>query len=112
MATCANKNLQEYKDLVSSEGEYMANYLWDKYEGNTEKIKSDVETPKNQTSLSEQKANLSERLSSFLDGLNFTTEFKDDLKDDSKLNPLSLTDLLHKAILISYSFFLLHLIYL
>ena len=35
MATCANKNLQEYKDLVSSEGEYMDNYLWDKYEGNT-----------------------------------------------------------------------------
>jgi hypothetical protein len=104
MATCANKNLQEYKDLVSSEGEYIANYLWDKYEGDIEKIKSDVETPKNQTSLSEQKANLSERLSSFLDGLNFTTEFKDDLKDDSKLNPLSLTDLLHKAILIKNDF--------
>lgn len=104
MATCANKNLQEYKDLVSSEGEYMANFYWDKYEGDIEKIKSDVETPKNQTSLLEQKANLSERLSSFLDGLNFTTEFKDDLKDDSELNPLSLTDLIHKAILIRNDF--------
>ena len=104
MATCANKNLQGYKDLVSSEGEYMANFYWDKYEGDIEKIKSDVETPKNQKSLSEQKANLSERLSNFLDGLNFTTEFKDDLKDDSELNPLSLTDLIHKAILIRNDF--------
>lgn len=34
MATCPNKNLQEWKELVESQGEDMAFYLWDKHEGN------------------------------------------------------------------------------
>jgi hypothetical protein len=34
MATCPNKTLQSWKDLVNSKGEDMAYYLWDKYEGN------------------------------------------------------------------------------
>lgn len=33
MATCPNKNLQSWKDLVSSRGEAIAYYLWDKYKG-------------------------------------------------------------------------------
>jgi hypothetical protein len=33
MATCPNKNLQSWKDLVSSKGENLAYYLWDKYKG-------------------------------------------------------------------------------
>ena len=33
MATCPNKNLDSWKSLVSSRGEDMAYYLWDKYEG-------------------------------------------------------------------------------
>lgn len=33
MATCPNINLDSWKSLVSSRGEDMAYYLWDKYEG-------------------------------------------------------------------------------
>jgi hypothetical protein len=33
MATCPNKNLDEWKSLVASRGENIAYYLWDKYEG-------------------------------------------------------------------------------
>ena len=34
MATCPNKNLSSWKTLVAAQGEDMAFYLWDKYEGN------------------------------------------------------------------------------
>jgi len=43
---------------------------------------------------------LSEKLVGFLNKLNFTTEFKNDLKDSSLYNPTSLTDLIYKAILV------------
>jgi hypothetical protein len=33
MATCPNKNLKEWKDLVQSRGESIAHYLWDKHKG-------------------------------------------------------------------------------
>jgi len=33
MATCPNKNLDEWKSLVATRGSNMAYYLWDKYEG-------------------------------------------------------------------------------
>lgn len=38
MATCPNKNLQEWKDLVDSQGEETAYYLWDKHNGNVPNI--------------------------------------------------------------------------
>ena len=34
MATCPNKNTQEWKNLVAEHGEDMAYYLWDQYDGN------------------------------------------------------------------------------
>ena len=34
MATCPNKNLKEWKDLVAFRGENIAYFLWDKHEGN------------------------------------------------------------------------------
>jgi hypothetical protein len=40
MATCPNKNLEEWKLLVSSRGEDAAYYLWDKYEGNVPESES------------------------------------------------------------------------
>lgn len=40
MAYCPNKNLEEWKLLVSSRGEDIAYYLWDKYEGNVPEIES------------------------------------------------------------------------
>ena len=33
MATCPNKTLQSWKDLVEAKGEDVAYYLWDKYDG-------------------------------------------------------------------------------
>lgn len=33
MATCPNKNLQEWKDLVDNVGSPLAHFLWDKYKG-------------------------------------------------------------------------------
>ena len=33
MATCPNRNLKEWKDLVIARGEDIAYYLWDKYDG-------------------------------------------------------------------------------
>ena len=33
MATCPNKNLDEWKSLVATKGEDVAYYLWDKYDG-------------------------------------------------------------------------------
>jgi len=33
MANCPNKNLSEWKTLVDVQGEDMAHYLWDKYNG-------------------------------------------------------------------------------
>jgi hypothetical protein len=37
MATCPNKNLDSWKSLVSSRGEDMSYYLWDKYNGQVPK---------------------------------------------------------------------------
>jgi hypothetical protein len=40
MATCPNKNLQDWKLLVASRGEDVAYYLWDTYEGNVPESES------------------------------------------------------------------------
>lgn len=37
MATCPNKSLKEWKTLVASQGESLAYYLWDKYNGEVPK---------------------------------------------------------------------------
>lgn len=43
MATCPNKNLQDWKLLVASRGEDLAYYLWDTYEGNVPESESRTE---------------------------------------------------------------------
>jgi hypothetical protein len=47
MATCPNKNLDSWKDLVASKGEDIAHYLWDKYDGNVpaDAVVSDPDSP-------------------------------------------------------------------
>jgi hypothetical protein len=40
MATCPNKNTEAWQLLVSSRGEDVAHYLWDKYEGNVPESES------------------------------------------------------------------------
>jgi len=46
MATCPNKNLQDWKDLVSQRGESMAYYIWDKYKGNIPNFEYSTEPEK------------------------------------------------------------------
>ena len=46
MATCPNKNLNEWKSLVIARGEDVAFYLWDKYEGNVPESESRTEIVK------------------------------------------------------------------
>jgi hypothetical protein len=46
MATCPNKNLNEWKSLVVARGEDVAFYLWDKYEGNVPESESRTEIVK------------------------------------------------------------------
>jgi hypothetical protein len=48
MATCPNKNLDEWKSLVASRGENIAYYLWDKYEGNVPEFETNVEIVKSE----------------------------------------------------------------
>jgi hypothetical protein len=46
MATCPNKNLNEWKSLVVARGEDVAFYLWDKYDGNVPESESRTEIVK------------------------------------------------------------------
>ena len=46
MATCPNKNLNEWKSLVIARGEDVAFYLWDKYDGNVPESESRTEIVK------------------------------------------------------------------
>jgi hypothetical protein len=106
------KGVESDKTLSKEEAEE-AKQLFQKYVDKTDRqdiegFKEFVNNGNNQPtiykSLSEQKKNLSENLLKFLESLNFTTEFKDDLKEDTEFNPLSLTNLLYKAILIRNDF--------
>ena len=46
MATCPNKNLNEWKSLVTTRGEDVAFYLWDKYDGNVPESENRTEIVK------------------------------------------------------------------
>jgi hypothetical protein len=46
MATCPNKNLNEWKSLITARGENVAFYLWDKYDGNVPESESRTEIVK------------------------------------------------------------------
>lgn len=43
MATCPNKNLDSWKNLVAQKGESMAYYLWDKNDGNVSNILAQIQ---------------------------------------------------------------------
>ena len=96
--TCPNKKLKEFKDLVKMHGENISYSLWNEYEGNVpERF---YKEPVIEYSLPSQQ--LSKKLQEFLDNLNFTVEFKEDLLHE--YNPISLTDLLYKTILIKQDY--------
>lgn len=84
MATCPNKNLSSWKTLASAQGEDMALYLWDKYEGNVP---------------SEYNESLNDKLvNGFLKDFNITATEYNDLKEELGLDALSASDLITKSI--------------
>ena len=84
MATCPNKNLSSWKTLASAQGEDMALYLWDKYEGNVP---------------SEYNESLNDKLvNGFLKDFNITATEYNDLKEELGLDALSASDLVTKSI--------------
>ena len=84
MATCPNKNLGSWKTLVAAQGEDMALYLWDKYEGNVPSVYNESLTDK--------------LVNGFLKDFNITTTEYNDLKEDLGINAISASDLITKAI--------------
>lgn len=92
--TCPNKRLRDWKDLVKVQGEEMSYFLWNEYEGIVPREYYEVKEPIQDNN----NIKLSNKLQSFLNKLNFTVEFKEDL--NSEYNPQSLTDLIYKTILI------------
>ena len=84
MANCPNKNLSEWKTLVDVQGEDMAHYLWDKYNG---------EVP------SEYNISLDQKLvDGFLKDFGITVSEYKDLKTDIGLDAVAASDLLAKSI--------------
>lgn len=84
MANCPNKNLSEWKTLVDVQGEDMAHYLWDKYNG---------EVP------SEYNVSLNQKLvDGFLKDFGITVTEYEDLKTDIGLDAVAASDLITKSI--------------
>ena len=84
MATCPNKNTKEWKTLVSAQGEDMAYYLWDKFDGNVPEEYN--------TSLQEKLVN------GFLKDQGVTVTEYNNLKEDLGLDAVAASDLVTKAI--------------
>lgn len=81
---CPNKNLESWKTLVEAQGEKMAYYLWDKYEGNVpERFNKSL----NQT-----------LIDGFLKDFNITTEEFENLKDTLGFDAKTASDFLEKTI--------------
>lgn len=85
MATCPNKNIKEWDQLVSAQGEEMAYYLWDKYQGD---IPEDYLTSINQ-----------KLIDGFLKDFNIDTEEFENLKDIVGFDVYTASDLITKAII-------------
>jgi len=81
---CPNKSLESWKTLVEAQGEKMAYYLWDKYEGNVpERFNKSI----NQT-----------LIDGFLKDFNITTEEFENLKDTLGFDAKTASDFLEKVI--------------
>ena len=93
MATCPNKNLDSWKNLVATRGENAAYVLWDTYEGDFPE--EDYKKSFSQK-ISDSKYN---KLIKFLDTLRITTEFNaDEILDNLnfKNSPLAAFDILQR----------------
>jgi hypothetical protein len=81
---CPNINLESWKTLVRAQGEAVAYYLWDKYDGNVP---------------SEFNTKLEDKLiDGFLKDFNVTTTEYDDFKADTGIDGVAAADLIAKAI--------------
>jgi hypothetical protein len=81
---CPNKSLESWKTLVEAQGEKIAYYLWDKYEGNVpERFNKSI----NQT-----------LIDGFLKDFNITTEEFENLKDTLGFDAKTASDFLEKVI--------------
>lgn len=81
---CPNKNLESWKTLAAAQGEKMAYYLWDKYDG---KVPERFNKSLNQT-----------LIDGFLKDFNITTEEYDDLNNVLGFDAKTASDFLEKVI--------------
>jgi len=84
MAKCPNKNLASWKSLANAQGENIAQYLWDKYDG--------LVPEEYNTSLQDKLVN------GFLKDFGVTATEYNNLKEDIGLDAVSAADLIAKAI--------------
>ena len=109
MAKCVNINHPDFLRLVDETGMHPAVLsakmgVWME-QNNTDNWPTLEQLNINKPFVSENKGvSLDSKLLQFLNNLNFTTEFRDDLKDASEYNPQSLTDLLYKTILVNNNY--------
>ena len=81
---CPNKNLESWKTLAEAQGEKMAYYLWDKYDGNVpERFNKSL----NQT-----------LVDGFLKDFNITTEEFEDLNETLGFDAKTASDFLEKVV--------------
>ena len=99
MITCPNKNLKSWKKLVESRGENTAYNLWFLYDGIVPE-KEYISKIKYHKDFVPSKEDLNNKLSSFLNKVNFTVKQVKDINELTGFNALSTTDLLHKTILL------------
>jgi len=81
---CPNKNLESWKTLVAAQGEKMAHYLWDKYDG---KVPESYNKSLNQT-----------LVDGFFKDFNITTEEVEDLNEVLGFDAKTASDFLEKII--------------
>jgi len=104
MATCPNKNLDSWKSLVSSRGEDMAYYLWDKYEGVVPKneyevsIEVDVQYQLTSQEIKEADKKLDAKLLNFLSRYGVQSNEIKNFKERWGVDALGATDVLNKII--------------
>jgi len=103
MIACPNINQEDYKYAVEKLGKYSALYLYDLL-GQEIPTKDQVDNYLKSTNQKISSNELSNKLLSFLNKLNVTVDFRDDLKELSGYDAQSLTDLLYKTILIKNNY--------
>jgi len=105
MATCVNKSHPEFLELVEKSGihpDILAAKIGVWMEKNdTDEFPALEDLNLNNYIRVRDNSPISQKLTNFLNKLNFTIEFREELKSESEFDAKSLTDLLYKTILIA-----------